>query len=58
MPGRADDVSHALAALRLLVIGGLDLVLFIAFARIMRIREVTTVLDTVLHRRRGRHVAS
>jgi putative peptidoglycan lipid II flippase len=58
MPGRGDDVSHALAALRLLVIGGLDLVLFIAFARIMRIREVTTVLDTVLRRRRGRHVAS
>jgi hypothetical protein len=24
----------------------------------MRIREVTTVLDTVLRRRRGRHVAS
>jgi putative peptidoglycan lipid II flippase len=58
LPGRGDDVSHALAALRLLVIGGLDLVLFIAFARIMRIREVTTVLDTVLRRRRGRHVAS
>jgi putative peptidoglycan lipid II flippase len=58
LPGRGDDVSHALAAFRLLVIGGLDLVLFIAFARIMRIREVTTLLDTVLRRRRGRHVAS
>jgi hypothetical protein len=40
------------------LIGGLDLVLFVAFARVMRIREVTTVLDTVLRRRRGRHVAS
>ncbi len=58
LPGRGDDVSHTLAALRLVWVGGLDLVLFLAFARIMRIREVTTVLDTVLRRRRGRHVAS
>jgi putative peptidoglycan lipid II flippase len=58
LPGRGHDVSHTLAAVRVVLIGGLDLVLFVAFARIMRIREVTTVLDTVLRRRRGRHVAS
>jgi putative peptidoglycan lipid II flippase len=58
LPGRGHDVSHTLAAVRVVLIGGLDLVLFVAFARVMRIREVTTVLDTVLRRRRGRHVAS
>jgi len=57
-PGRGHDVSHALAAVRVVLIGAVDLLLFTAFARLMRIREVTTVLDTVLRRRRGRHVAS
>ena len=58
LPGRGHDVSHALAAARLVLIGALDLVAFLALARAMRIGEVTLVLDTLLRRRRGRHVAS
>jgi putative peptidoglycan lipid II flippase len=62
LPGGGDDVSHVLAALRVVVIGVLDVGLFLVLARLMRIHEVATmldtVLDTVLRRRRGRHVAS
>jgi putative peptidoglycan lipid II flippase len=50
------------AALRVVVAGVLDVVLFLALARAMRIHEVATIIDTVLEtvlrRRRGRHVAS
>jgi len=58
LPGRTDDVSHLLAALRLVVIVGVDVVVFVVVAELMRIRELTNVLDTVLRRRRGRHLAS
>jgi putative peptidoglycan lipid II flippase len=58
LPGRADDVSHVLAATRLLAMALVDLCLFMVLAQVMHIREVTTVLDTVLRRRRGRHLAS
>jgi len=55
LPGHTDDVSHALAAARVVLLGGLDLALFLALARAMRIREVTTVLDTVIRRLPGAH---
>jgi putative peptidoglycan lipid II flippase len=58
LPGRGNDVSHLLAGLRLVTIGAVDVGVFVTVARIMHIREVTAVLDTVLRRRRGRHVAS
>jgi putative peptidoglycan lipid II flippase len=62
LPGGGADVSRGLAALRVVVVGVLDVVLFLALARAMRIHEVATIIDTiietVLRRRRGRHVAS
>jgi putative peptidoglycan lipid II flippase len=58
LPGGGDDVSHALAALRVVVLGAVDVLLFVVLAGAMRIREVATVVDTVLRRQRGRHVAS
>jgi putative peptidoglycan lipid II flippase len=58
LPGRGDDVSHLLAAFRLVVVVGVDIVVFVVLAELMRIRELTNVLDTVLRRRRGRHIAS
>jgi putative peptidoglycan lipid II flippase len=57
LPGRADDVSHVLAATRLVAMALVDLCLFVVLAQVMHIREVTTVLDTVLRRRRGRHAS-
>ena len=43
-----DDVSHALAAVRVVVLGGLDLGLFVVLARLMRHpRGRRRVLDTV-----------
>jgi putative peptidoglycan lipid II flippase len=58
LPGRGHDVSHVLAAVRLVVLGAADLGLFVVLSRLMHIREVTSVVDTVLRRRRGRHIAS
>jgi putative peptidoglycan lipid II flippase len=58
LPGGGDDVSHVVAALRVVVLGGVDVVLFVVFAGLMRIREVGTVVDTILRRQRGRHAAS
>jgi putative peptidoglycan lipid II flippase len=50
MPGHTDDVSHVLAAVRVVVLGGIDLVLFLLLARVMRISEVTTIVETVMRR--------
>jgi hypothetical protein len=47
-----------LAALRVLVLGTVDIVVFLMLAAVMHIREVDTVVDTVLRRQRGRHMAS
>jgi putative peptidoglycan lipid II flippase len=58
LPGGGNDVSHALAALRVLVLGTVDIVVFLMLAAVMHIREVDTVVDTVLRRQRGRHMAS
>jgi putative peptidoglycan lipid II flippase len=53
LPGHTDDVSHVLAAVRVLVLGLVDVGLFVALAHLMRIREVTTVLDTIVRRLPG-----
>jgi putative peptidoglycan lipid II flippase len=58
LPGGGDDVSHVLAALRVVVLGAVDVILFVALAGVMRVREVSTLVDIVLRRRRGRHIAS
>ncbi|HEY2878774.1 murein biosynthesis integral membrane protein MurJ [Nocardioides sp.] len=50
LPGHTDDLSHALAAVRVVVLGGIDLGLFVVLARLMRITEVTSVLETVMRR--------
>jgi putative peptidoglycan lipid II flippase len=50
MPGHTDDVSHALAAVRVVVLGAIDLGLFVVLARLMRITEVTSVIETVMRR--------
>jgi putative peptidoglycan lipid II flippase len=55
LPGRGDDVSHVLAAVRLVVLGLVDVGVFLALAHLMRIREVTTVMETVVRRMPGRH---
>jgi putative peptidoglycan lipid II flippase len=53
LPGSADDVSHVTAALRLIVLGGVDVLVFLGLARVMRIREVTTIIDTIVRRMPG-----
>jgi putative peptidoglycan lipid II flippase len=53
LPGHTDDVSHVLAAIRVVVLGGVDLGIFLALARAMRIDEVTSVLDILVRRIRG-----
>jgi putative peptidoglycan lipid II flippase len=54
LPGSEDDVSHVLAGVRLVVLGAVDVGLFLALAHALRIREVTTVLETVVRRLPGR----
>ena len=50
LPGDTDDVSHVLAAVRVIVLGSLDLGVFLLLARAMRITEVTNVLETLVRR--------
>ncbi len=50
LPGHTDDVSHVLAAIRVVLLGGVDLGVFLLLAKLMRISEVTTVVDTLVRR--------
>ena len=52
LPG-GEDPSHLVALLRLVVVAGADVLVFLVLARLMRLAEVTEVLDT-LGRRLGR----
>jgi putative peptidoglycan lipid II flippase len=54
LPGVGDDVTHLMAGVRLVVVGAVDVAVFIVLARWMRITEVTTVLDTLIRRLPGR----
>jgi putative peptidoglycan lipid II flippase len=54
LPGGGDDVSHLTAGVRLVVLGAVDVAVFVVLARALRIVEVTTVVDTVVRRRPGR----
>jgi putative peptidoglycan lipid II flippase len=38
------------AAVRVCVIGGVDVVVLVVLARILRVREITTVVETVTRR--------
>jgi putative peptidoglycan lipid II flippase len=51
LPGR-DSPGHLVALGRLVLVGGADVAVFLALARLMRITEVTSVLTTVLGRLR------
>ncbi|MGH3362901.1 MAG: lipid II flippase MurJ, partial [Nocardioides sp.] len=49
--GRLGEDPHvAVAALRLVVVGVVDVLVFLVLARLLRLREVTAVLDTVTGR--------
>jgi putative peptidoglycan lipid II flippase len=53
LPGADHAASHLVAGLRVLGIGVLDVAVFLALARAMRLREVTDVADVVLRRLPG-----
>jgi putative peptidoglycan lipid II flippase len=53
LPGSGHGVSHPVAGLRLVVLGGVDVTVFLLLARAMRLREVTDVIDLVVRRLRG-----
>jgi hypothetical protein len=42
-----------LAGVRLVLLSTIDVAIFVALARLLRLSEVTTVLDTVKHRFAG-----
>ena len=54
LPGAGDDLSQVGAALRLVVLGGVDVLVFLGLARAMHVREVTTVVELVVRRLPGR----
>jgi len=51
LPGY-DDPSHLLALLRLVLVGGANVLVFLVLARLMRLTEVNEVIDTVTRRLR------
>ena len=50
LPGDTDDVTHVLAAMRVVMLGAIDVGVFLLLARAMRISEVTTMVDTLVRR--------
>jgi putative peptidoglycan lipid II flippase len=50
LPGAGDDVSHLWAGIRLVVLSGVDVAVFLVLARALRLSEVTTVVDTLVRR--------
>jgi len=54
LDGLADDPGLVVAAVRLLCVGAVDVLLFLVFARLLRISEVSDVLATFT-RRAGHH---
>jgi putative peptidoglycan lipid II flippase len=53
LDGLADDPGTVVAAVRLVCVGALDVLLFLLFARLLRIAEVNDVLATLTRRRKG-----
>ena len=54
LDGLADDPGTVVAAVRLVCVGAVDVLLFLVFARLLRIREVNDVLATLTRRTRAR----
>jgi putative peptidoglycan lipid II flippase len=57
LPGSDHTVSHAVAGLRLVVLGAVDLTVFLVVAQAMHLREVTDVIDVVVRRLPGRRAS-
>jgi putative peptidoglycan lipid II flippase len=53
LPGN-DDPSHLEALVRLVLVAGADVLVFVVLARLMRLSEVTEVIDAVSSRVRRR----
>ena len=54
LDGLADDPGTVVAAIRLVCVGAVDVLLFLVFARLLRITEVNQVLATFTRRARAR----
>ena len=54
LDGLADDPGLVIAAVRLVAVGAVDVLLFLVFARLLRITEVSDVLATFTGRTRTR----
>jgi putative peptidoglycan lipid II flippase len=54
LEGLADDPGTVVAAIRLICVGAVDVLLFLVFARLLRIHEVRDVLATLTRRSRAR----
>jgi putative peptidoglycan lipid II flippase len=50
LDGLADDPSLVVSAVRMIAVGAVDVLLFLVFARLLRIREVSDVLNTLTRR--------
>jgi putative peptidoglycan lipid II flippase len=53
LDGLADDPGLLVAAVRLLCVGAVDVLLFLIFARLLRLREINEVLSTLSRRARA-----
>ncbi len=53
LDGLADDPGLVVAAVRLVAVGAVDVLLFLVFARLLRIEEVSQVLATLTRRARA-----
>jgi putative peptidoglycan lipid II flippase len=53
LPGSDHAASHVVAGLRVVVLGVVDVAVFVVLARVMRLREVTDVLDVIVRRLPG-----
>jgi putative peptidoglycan lipid II flippase len=54
LDGLAEDPSFVVSAVRMLAVGAVDVLLFLVFARLLRIGEVNDVLATLTRRARAR----
>ncbi|MDX6358894.1 MAG: putative peptidoglycan lipid flippase, partial [Nocardioidaceae bacterium] len=57
LPGSDHAASHLVAGLRVVVLGVVDLAVFVALAKVMRLREVTDVIDVIVRRIPGTHAS-
>jgi putative peptidoglycan lipid II flippase len=57
LPGSDHAASHLTAGLRLVALSAVDLTVFLVLARMMRLREVTDVVDVVVRRLPGRRAS-